>query len=74
MERKMMALRIPEELDRRLSALSSRTGRSKTFYATEAILTHIEDLEDTYLALERLEQPSRRMTLGEVKKEIGLAG
>jgi RHH-type rel operon transcriptional repressor/antitoxin RelB len=30
--------------------LADQTGRTKTFYAREAILTHLEDLEDYYLA------------------------
>ena len=45
-----MAIRLPEEIESRLAALASRTGRSKTFYAREAILTYLEDLEDYYLA------------------------
>ena len=46
----MLAIRLPEEIELRLAALASRTGRSKTFYAREAILTYLEDLEDYYLA------------------------
>ncbi len=46
----MLALRLPEEIERRLEELAARTGRSKSFYAREAILEHLEDLEDTYLA------------------------
>ena len=46
----MLAIRLPEEIESRLAALASRTGRSKTFYAREAILTYLEDLEDYYLA------------------------
>jgi RHH-type rel operon transcriptional repressor/antitoxin RelB len=49
----MLALRLPPDLERRLDALAKRTGRSKSFYAREAILEHIEDLEDAYLAEER---------------------
>jgi RHH-type rel operon transcriptional repressor/antitoxin RelB len=30
--------------------IAKRTGRTKTFYAREAILAHLEDLEDTYIA------------------------
>ena len=43
----MLAIRLPEEIESRLAALASRTGRSKTFYAREAILTY---LKDYYLA------------------------
>lgn len=46
----MLAIRLPKEIELRLAALASRTGRSKTFYAREAILTYLEDLEDYYLA------------------------
>lgn len=49
----MLALRLPDELERRLEALAQRTGRSKSFYAREAIIEHIDDLEDAYLAEER---------------------
>lgn len=46
----MLALRLPLEIEQRLEALAERTGRSKSFYAREAILEHLEDLEDRYLA------------------------
>ncbi|WP_345860773.1 type II toxin-antitoxin system RelB family antitoxin, partial [Shewanella algae] len=45
----MLAIRLPEDVEARLSALASQTGRTKTFYAREAILAHLEDLEDYYL-------------------------
>ncbi len=48
----MLALRLPAEIEARLDALAQRTGRSKSFYAREAILEHLEDLEDLYLAEE----------------------
>ena len=46
----MLAIRLPETIEKRLDVLAKRTGRTKTFYAREALLAHIEDLEDTYLA------------------------
>lgn len=46
----MLAIRLPENIEKRLDHLAKRTGRTKTFYAREALLAHIEDLEDTYLA------------------------
>ena len=45
-----MSLRLPAEVEDRLSALAALTGRSKTFYATEAIVEHIDDLEDAHLS------------------------
>ncbi|MCB1794298.1 MAG: TraY domain-containing protein [Candidatus Competibacteraceae bacterium] len=50
----MLAIRLPSEVESRLEALSRATGRTKTFYAREAILEHLDDLEDLYLAEQRL--------------------
>ncbi len=44
----MLAIRLPESIEKRLEKLAKRTGRTKTFYAREAILRYIEDLEDAY--------------------------
>jgi len=46
----MLAIRLPEDVEARLEALARATGRTKTFYAREAILEYIDDLEDIYLA------------------------
>jgi RHH-type rel operon transcriptional repressor/antitoxin RelB len=51
----MLALRLPPEIEARLAELAKRTGRSKSSYAREAILLHIDELEDLYLAESRLE-------------------
>ena len=50
----MLAIRLPEEIEKRLTALANATGRTKTYYAREAILEHLDDLEDIYLAEQRL--------------------
>ncbi|MCF6346533.1 MAG: DUF6290 family protein [Thiomicrorhabdus sp.] len=50
----MLAIRLPQEIEERLSALASQTGRTKTYYAREAILKHLEDMEDAYLADEAM--------------------
>lgn len=70
----MMGIRLPEDIDKRLGLLARRTGRTKTFYAREAILRYIEDLEDAYVALERLNNPGERLTMEEAKKALGLEG
>jgi len=51
----MLAIRLPETIEKRLDRLAKRTGRTKTYYAREAILQHIEELEDIYLAERRLQ-------------------
>jgi len=50
----MLAIRLPEDIEKRLDTLAKATGRSKTFYARQAILEHLADLEDLYLAEQRL--------------------
>jgi len=52
----MLAIRLPEKIEKRLARLAKRTGRTKTYYAREAILKHLEDLEDIYLAEKRMEE------------------
>ena len=72
-----ISLRLPADVEARLNDLAARTGRSKTFYATEAIREHIDDLEDLYLAEQRLIDlragRSRTYTLEEVERDLGLA-
>ena len=73
----MLAIRLPIEVEARLEALAQATGRTKTFYARQAILEHLDDLEDLYLAEQRLVEirsgRSRTHTLEEVEKDLGLA-
>ena len=52
-----LSVRLPEDIETRLEALAQKTGRTKTFYIREAVLEHLEDLEDYYLALERMQNP-----------------
>lgn len=73
----MLALRLPEEIERRLAALAKRTGRSKSFYAREAILEHLDGLEAEYLSdqvLKRVQEGKEQTyTLDELERELGLA-
>jgi len=72
----MLAIRLPVEIEKRLEALAKATGRSKTFYAREAILEHLDDLEDVYLAEQRLidirSGKTQTIPLEEVMKRYGL--
>jgi RHH-type transcriptional regulator, rel operon repressor / antitoxin RelB len=73
-----MSLRLPADVEDRLTALSTLTGRSKTFYATEAIVEHIDDLEDAHLSAEILARvragKEARIPLNDLLAEYGLAG
>jgi RHH-type rel operon transcriptional repressor/antitoxin RelB len=70
----MLAIRLPEEIESRLEELARKTGRSKTFYAREAILAHLEDLEDFYLAEERMKRydEARTVPLADLLERNGL--
>ncbi len=68
----MLALRLQPEIEKRLNRLAKRTGRTKSFYAREAIVEHLQDLEDYYLAKERLKNPGRIYSAREIKRELGL--
>ncbi|MEE4379709.1 MAG: hypothetical protein V2J55_19655 [Candidatus Competibacteraceae bacterium] len=41
-------------------------------YVREAILEHLDEIEDKHLAIERLENPGRRWTLYELERDLGL--
>lgn len=73
----MLAIRLPPDIEDRLNALAQRTGRTKTFYAREAILEHLDDLEDLYLAETRLQALRRgddqAVSLEELMQRHGLA-
>jgi RHH-type rel operon transcriptional repressor/antitoxin RelB len=66
----MLALRLPPEIERRLDALAKKTGRTKSFYAREAILQHIEDIEDHYLATRRLARRGKRVSLEQLENGL----
>ncbi|MET3725042.1 type II toxin-antitoxin system RelB family antitoxin [Sphingomonas trueperi] len=70
----MLAVRIDTDTEKRLEALAARTGRTKTFYAREAILAHLDDLEDFYLAEERIKdfRAEDAIPLADLKAELGL--
>jgi RHH-type transcriptional regulator, rel operon repressor / antitoxin RelB len=73
----MLALRLPAEIETRLADLAKRTGRSKSFYAREAILAHLDELEDLYLAEGRLkdlrEGRSESIPLTDLLRRHGVA-
>lgn len=72
-----MSLRLPAQVEDRLTMLSALTGRSKTFYATEAIVEYIDDLEDAHLSSEiraRVRAGTEaRIPLNALLDEYGLA-
>ncbi|MDR3677874.1 MAG: DUF6290 family protein [Acidobacteriota bacterium] len=72
----MLAIRLPPTIEKRLERLARRTGRTKTFYVREALLEHLEDMEDVYLAEAALERirtgEAKTIPLKDVMKRHGL--
>jgi len=73
-----VSLRLPDDVSKRLEYLAEITGRSKTFYMIEAICEHIDDLEDLYLAEQRLiahrAGKSQAVPLEDMMQRYGLEG
>jgi RHH-type rel operon transcriptional repressor/antitoxin RelB len=70
----MLALRLPPEIEARLDALAKKAGRTKSFYAREAIVRQIEDIEDDYLARRRLARGGLRVTLESLERQLKRPG
>ena len=68
----MLSVRLPAEIEQRLTKLAADTGRTKTFYIKEAILQYIEEMEERYIAIDRLEKPAKRWSLDDLENEIDL--
>ena len=66
----MLSVKLPIELENRLEELARITGRTKTFYVKEALQAHIEDMEDRYLAFQRLENPMPTLSMQEMRDEL----
>ena len=52
-----VTVRLGEDVEKRLDRLAKLTGRTKTYYIRLALLEKLDDLEDLYIAEQRLEQP-----------------
>jgi RHH-type transcriptional regulator, rel operon repressor / antitoxin RelB len=72
----ILALRLPHDVAAELDRLAEETGRSKSYYARQAITEFLEDRADYLRAVATLERDRGRpnLTLEEVKRELGLDG
>ena len=68
----MVAVRLPKELEERLDRFAQETHRSKSFYIRKALEQFLEDREDYFLAVARLEEKNPRISYEKVRKELGL--
>ncbi len=68
----LVAVRLPDYLENKLSNLSKKTGRSKSYYLKKALEKYLEDKEDYHLAVARLEENNPRISYEEIRKELEL--
>lgn len=72
----MLAIRLPENIEERLERLAKRTGRTKAYYVKQAIIDHLQDLEDVEVADKRLENlrsgKTRTVPLSQLLKKHGV--
>jgi len=70
------SIQLSNDLEMRLEHLAKLTGRSKIFYIQEAILKHLDELEDLYLAEHELEEiragRAKTVSLEEMMKRYGM--
>ncbi len=68
----MLGVRLDPEIEQKLENLVSQTGRSKSYYVREALRAYLEEYEEYFIALSRLEKRGPRVTLEELESELGL--
>jgi RHH-type rel operon transcriptional repressor/antitoxin RelB len=68
----MLGIRLEPELENRLTTLAKKTGRTKSYYAREAIRLFLEDREDYLLGLAALEKKGPRVSLADLERELDL--
>lgn len=73
----MLGVRLPKDLERRLSALALQTKRPKSFYVKEAIAEYLDEHESIYQAVAEYEKAKKAgtlktYTLDEIKQRHGL--
>jgi RHH-type transcriptional regulator, rel operon repressor / antitoxin RelB len=55
-ETNTVTVRLPRSIEKRIEKLARRTRHTKSFLIREAILLHLEDMEDVYLAEHALQR------------------
>jgi len=68
---RMLGIRLEPELEEKLDSLARETGRSKSYYAREAIRQYLEDREDYLKGIAALEKREPTITLNELEKRLG---
>ena len=68
----MLNIRLSDQIEQRLVNLSKVTGRTKSYYARQAIESFLDAEEDYLLAISRLERKNPRVSLDDLEDQLGL--
>ncbi len=69
----MLTVRLPKEMEDRIERLSKATKRPKSFFVKEALNNYLNDMEDYYEVLKRVNDKDRELiTLEELEKALGI--
>lgn len=70
---KTLNIRLTDEIAARLDILAEKTKRPKSYYVKEILTRYLEEYEDAYLALERLnDKNARYYATQDVEKALDL--
>lgn len=69
----MFGVRLEPDLEKKLAKLARKTGRSKSYYAREAIRQFLEEREDYLLGIAVLKRNKPPISLDELERRLGLA-
>ena len=68
----MLGIRLEPELEEKLDSLAKETGRSKSYYARQAIRQFLEEREDYLKGIAALERREPAIGLDELERRLGL--
>jgi predicted DNA-binding protein len=63
------SVRLPEDLEKKLKALSALTGKKKSSFIIEALTDYLDDMGDYYSVAERMKNydPTENVSLQKLK-------
>jgi RHH-type rel operon transcriptional repressor/antitoxin RelB len=68
----MLAIRLEKELEQELDLLAKAKGSNRSAVVREAIVRYLEDHEDLELARQALAEKGERVSLRQLRKDLGL--
>jgi len=72
----MLTIRIPDTIESRLAPIAKAAGKTTAAYINEAVAEYLMDMEDLYLAQQRLADirsgKVKTISSEQIRKELGL--